>query len=239
MKKIKVKAVLSNLRVGETPIYRMIPENVTKVYETEFLERISAKMGQDVVQGRYWLDAFRDVLFQGLAKNESFELSFLNAKLHVTGSLSKSAEQPTKLANPVKPRIYLKGPLAEALMEIDVENDTLTVVAVMYELMQDGASDVNRIEAADRRIVINGSKIKIDPAQEDNGVWLENIKTGVKVAEATITHSDSATCHCSFATLPEAGKYRLVLATRNGESADAYALAKVTRNVFVVNSTAV
>ena len=235
MKEIKVKATLSNLRVGETPNYRIIVKEPKKVDESEFLRRIAEKAGQDRIQGRYWLDAFRDVLFAALAENEAVDLNFLYAKLHVAGSLPAATEQPTREENPVRPRVFLKGELMDALAAFDVVNDTLTVAAILYEVMQDGASELNRIESTEARVVINGNAIRIDPAQEDNGVWLENPKTGEKIADGTVIHSDSATCHVTFPTLPATGKYRLVLATRDGNNPEEFALAKVTRNVTVIH----
>ena len=235
MKQIKVKAALSNLRVGETPNYRMIVKDPARIDEVEFLRRISLKTGQDRIQGRFWLDGFRDVLFDALAKNEAVDLNFLYAKLHVAGSLSAATEQPTKEENPVKPRVFLKGELMDALAAFDVVNDTLTVAALLYEVMQDGAAEQNRIESTEARVVINGSAILIDPAQADNGVWLEDLRTGLKVADGTVVHSDSATCHATFPTLPPTGKYRLVIATRDGNDPNEYTLAKATRNVTVIH----
>ena len=235
MKEIKVKATLSNLRVGERPNYRMIVKEPKKVDEVEFLRRIAAKAGQDRIQGRYWLDAFRDVLFAALADNEAVDLNFLYAKLHVAGSLPAATEQPTKAENPVRPRVFLKGELMDALAAFDVVNDTLTVAAILYEVMQDGASEQNRIESPTARVVLNGNAIRIDSAQEDNGVWLEDLKTGEKLADGTVIHSDSATCHVTFPTLPVTGKYRLVLATRDGNDPNEFSLAKVTGNVTVIH----
>ena len=235
MKEIKVKATLSNLRVGEKPSYRMTVKEPKRIDEVEFLRRISNVTGQDRIQSRFWLDAFRNVLFGALAENESVDLNFLYAKLHVAGSLAAATEQPTKDENPVRPRVFLKGELMDALAAFDVVNDTLTVAAILYEVQQDGVAEMNRIESATARVVINGNAIRIDSAQEDNGVWLEDPKTGLKVADGTVVHSDSSTCHVTFPTLPETGKYRLVIATRDGNDPNEFTLAKVTRNVTVIH----
>ena len=90
-------------------------------------------------------------------------------------------------------------------------------------------------QAPTARVVLNGNAIRIDSAQEDNGVWLEDLKTGEKLADGTVIHSDSATCHVTFPTLPATGKYRLVLATRDGNDPNEFSLAKVTRNVTVIH----
>jgi len=232
---IKCKAVLSNLSVGETPCYRLVPQDVKKIDEAEFLSRLAVKAGQDVVQARYWLDTFRDVFYSYLAENKAIDLNFLYGKLYVGGSLNSVTEQPTKETNPVKPRIFAKGELASAIAALDVVNDTLTVSALINEVMQDDASDRNRIEAANKRVVITGNGLKQDATQTDNGVWLENIDTGVKVATGVVSYSDASTIFVTFATLPATGRYKLVVATRNAEDAATYALAKLVRQVFVVN----
>lgn len=232
---ITTKAVLSNLRRGESPCYRLVPTNVTHITEKEFLERLSAAASQDPAQARYWLDTFRDQLFRLMAQNCAVDTGFLFAKLNVRGSVASATEQPTRQANPVEGVVYFKGDIAAAIRAIDVVNETLTVDAILYEVMQDGASDTNRIESADVRVVVNGARIKEDPNQSDNGVWLEDIVTGEIVSQGTVTYSDSSTCYVTFATLPPTGRYRLAIATRDGEDPETYSLAKVTRIVQVVN----
>ena len=81
--------------------------------------------------------------------------------------------------------------------------------------------------------VINAKNCRIDPSRADEGVWLEKAD-GTVAAVGEVTYSDASTVYAKFATLPETGVYTLVLATRNGESADAYAVARATRRVQVV-----
>lgn len=233
MDKLVSKSVLTKLPVGERTLYRLIPSNPQHIGEEEFLRYLAEEMGQTQTQGRYWLDTFRNLLFRLLSENADIDLGFLLAKLYVGGSIESISDQPTKEKNPVRGRVFFKGDFAERLKAIEVVNDTVTVAALLYELLQDGCTEQNRIESATARVVINGSNIKLDANQDDNGVWLENATTGVKVAEADVSYSDSSTCYCTFPELPPTGKYRLVLATRNGENPEEYALAKVTRNVYV------
>ena len=233
MDPIKVKAVMSTLPVGEKTLYRLVVTEPHHVGEDEFLQTLAEEMGQTQTQGRYWLDSFRNLLFRLLSENADVDLGFMSAKLYASGSIESISDQPTKEKNPVRGRIFFKGQFAEKLKALDVVNDTATVAAILYEVMQDGLADQNRIESTTARIVANGSNIKLDPEQEDNGVWLENASTGVKVAEATVSYSDASTCYFTFPTLPATGKYKLVIATRNGESPEEYAIVKLTRNVFV------
>lgn len=238
MGKIPVWAVLSSMKVGDIPVYRLVTKNGKKLTEAEFLVLLSQKIKQSPEEARYWLDSFREVLFALLSENTSVDLGFLFAKLYIGGTIASLTDQPTKEKNPVLPRIYFKGDFAERFKQYEVVNETQTVNAILYELMQDGASDVNRIESATARIVANCNEAKIDPNQADNGVWLEKLKTSVKVCDASISYSDSSTCYFTFPELPASGTYRLVIATRNGENPDEYGLAKLTRNVFVLNEEA-
>ena len=163
---ITTKAVLSNLRRGESPCYRLVPTNVTHITEKEFLERLSAAASQDPAQARYWLDTFRDQLFRLMAQNCAVDTGFLFAKLNVRGSVASATEQPTRQANPVEGVVYFTGEI---------------------------------------------------------------------VSQGTVTYSDSSTCYVTFATLPPTGRYRLAIATRDGEDPETYSLAKVTRIVQVIN----
>ena len=230
---IRTKAVMTRPPVGERTLYRLVVVDPHYIGEDEFLQLMAAEMGLSQTQSRYWLDTFRDLLFRLLSENADVDLGFLLAKLHVTGSIASLGDQPTKKDNPVVGRIFFKGDFAAQLKAIDVVNDTETVDAALYEVQQDGVDEQNSIESEEARIVSNGSNIKIDAEQSDNGVWLEKDTTGVKAAEATILYSDASTCYFTFPTLPPTGKYKLVIATRNGESPEKYALMKLTRNVYV------
>lgn len=235
MKEIPVSAVLSHMSVGEVPAYRLVPKDARKLTEAEFLDLLSQKIKQSPEETRYWLDSFRELLFAQLSENTAVDLGFLFSKLYVGGTIPSLSAQPTKEGNPVLPRIYFKGEFTDRFRQYEVVNETLTVATILYEVQQAGVAELNRIESTTARVVMNVSKGKIDPNQPDNGVWLESLKTGVKVADAEIDYSDMSTCYCRFPTLPTTGKYRLVLATRNGENPDEYGLVKVTRNVYVVN----
>ena len=230
---IKAKAVLTKLPVGERTLYRLVAIDPHRVTEGEFLQLLATDMGQTESQGRYWLDSFRNLMFRLLKENAEIDLGFLMAKLYIGGSIESIGDQPTRESNPVRGRVVFKGEFAKRLKGMEVVNDTVTVAAILYELLQDGLQDQNRIESETARVVVNGSNIKIDPAREDEGIWLESLSTGVKVADATVSYSDSSTCYFTVPELPPTGKYRLVVATRNGENPDDYALAKVTRNVYV------
>lgn len=232
---IPIKAILNSVKPGETPDYHLLAKNPRHVQEDEILRRLMTKTGRDAPAERYWMDTFQGILYDALAANETVDCGFLYAKLYPTGTIPSLTAQPTKEANPVRGRVFFKGPFAQRLAAIELVNETQTVNPLIYEVQQDGVNGLNRIESSTARIVINVNRAKVDPAQDDNGVILEDLKTNAKVAEATIIHSDSSTCHITFPTLPATGKYRLVILTRDGKNPDEYVLARATRNVEVVN----
>ena len=232
---IPIKAVANTVRPGEEPDYRLLAKDPRHVPENELLRRLTEKSGFDASKGRYWMDNFQTTIFDALAANETVDCGFLYAKLYPSGTIPSLTAQPTKEANPVRGRVFFKGEFAKRLAAIELVNETQTVNPIIYELQQDGVDGLNRIESATARIVINVNRAKVDPAQVDNAVILEDPKTNAKVAEATVAYSDSSTCHVTFPTLPATGKYRLVILTRDGENPDEYVLARATRLVDVVN----
>lgn len=233
--KIPIKAELVNIGPEGEPRYRLRAKRSKFVEEGIVLERLSSKSGMGKSHCRFMMDSVRDVLYEGVAANETLDFGFMYAKLYPTGTIASLTAQPTKSENPVKVRVFFKGALARKVAALDLFNETQTVNLIIYEVAQDGVKDLNRIESNTARIVMNVNCGKIDSEQEDNGVWLEDPNTGVKVADATISYSDHSVCFFTFPTLPPTGKYRLVIETRNGESPDEYVLARATRNVNVIN----
>ena len=63
-------------------------------------------------------------------------------------------------------------------------------------------------------------------------MWLEDLKTGERKADAEISAASLIEVTCAFPSLPPAGRYRLVVATRTGNGAD-YKLRTATREVTV------
>ena len=232
---ISVKAVMNSVGSGETPDYHLLAKDPRHVPENELLRRLAEKSGFDASKGRYWMDNFQCTLFEALAANETVDCGFMYAKLYPTGTIPSLTAQPTKEANPVKGRVFFKGEFANRLAALELVNETKTINPIIYEIQQDGVDGLNRIESTTARVVINVSRAKVDPAQDDNGVILEDPKTNAKVAEATVVYSDSSTCHVTFPTLPATGRYRLVILTRDGEDPEEYVLAHATRLVDVVN----
>lgn len=228
------------VRAVSSPIggYRLNVINAQKVREGAIIARMAQISSKEPAQVRYWLDILRQAMLAELAQNHVVNLGFASARLIVRGSLKSANDQPTPENNPIAVSMNFLGDIAEVVRAYEVVNCTLTVPAVMHELMQNGASGRNRIESTSATIVINGERIEIDPNAPDEGIWLEHTVSGTKVATATVTVSTHTGAEFTFGTLPATGQYQLVLATRDGENPEEYAPKRLTRKVFVKNGGA-
>jgi hypothetical protein len=233
MDKLLCKTQLSNLGSGETPIFMLKPENVVEMTESEFLTTFARILGWSTAKARFALDAYGQAILDALSANKYVQAGPFNAKLAVKGSLQSMTEQPNKINNPVVANITAAGALKDALSLIEVVNNSEVVAAAIYEVMQAGASGVNRIESADGVITITGTGLMLDLNAADEGVWLADKNTGAVVKNADVSYSDHGVIRCAFnaASFPEDGQYRLVVATRDGDATKS--VRTVTRLVQV------
>lgn len=236
MKTVNATTVMSNLRPGEASCFRLVPQVTKRVEQGEVVSRLAKQMQSTQSKARYWLDGIGEVLLDSLAKNESVDTGFLKAKLYIQGSVDSASAQPTKEDNPVTAKIVPSGRIAELLARLSVDNVTVTVVAQLYDVMQDNASGVNRIENCVDRVVATGSNVAINPDAEDEGVWLEDSAGALAGVKATVSYSDASVAYFTFASLPESGTYKLVYATRGGKSAAEAGVKRLVRNVVVANN---
>ena len=81
-------------------------------------------------------------------------------------------------------------------------------------------------------VSITGRDLAPSVDAADEGVWLEDLKTGERKSVAEISASSLIEVTCAFPSLPPAGRYRLVVVTRAGNGAD-YKLVTATREVAV------
>lgn len=215
---LEFKAVPSNLGKGESALYRLVPAGVQTVKTAEFLPAFANELDIPVSRAQYFMDVFAKNLVETVMERKTVDLGWMTARLVIEGSLQNMTEQPTTKANPVRIRITFKGSIDEALKGIILKNVSKMVEATLHEIMQDGASGVNRIEN-ENVIVINGKGMAQNASAADEGVTLE--KDGVIVAKAQVSYSDDTTIKAQFELGSEitAGVYDLAIYTRAGKSA--------------------
>ena len=126
-------------------------------------------------------------------------------------------------------------PLRKSLSAAVPENVIATGLTCLVSSVMDSVTKQLSEIIGTNRVLIEGRRLGISPDNPDEGVWLEDHKTGKIVATATVERSDSQTIDCVFTepTLP--GSYTLVVSCRNGASETlAPAIARV-KGVVVLN----
>jgi len=232
METLSCKTQLSNIGTGTTPIFMLKPENVTEMTEAQFLAKLATILGWNEAKARFALDAYGQAVLDALSANKLVQAGPFVAKLAVRGSLPTMTSQPNKIDNPVVANITASGALANILKQITVVNNAEVVAAAIYEVMQNGASGVNRIESTTGQIVITGTGLAIDLNAADEGVWIANKDTGAVVKTLSVSSADHGAIRCTIPSLPATeGQYRLVIATRDGDTSKS--VRTVTRMVQV------
>jgi len=233
METLRCKTQLSNLSSGSSPFFMLKPEDTTEMAEPEFLAAYASALGWSQAKARFALDAYSQVILDALSANRYVNAGPFTAKLAVKGSLDSMTAQPTKEANPVVANIRASGNLAARLRQITVVNAADVIAAAIYELMQDNASGLNRIENTTDTVIVTGTGLQLNAAATDEGVWLADPTTGVVAKTGTVNYSDHGVIKCKFTTLPVTGQYRFTIATRDGDPSKS--VRTLTRLVQVVN----
>lgn len=231
-KSMNVKAIASNLRVGEGTHYRLIIDGVEVVKSEQFMNRFAAAIRTPTSEAQFTIDTFFSTIVDILMEAKRINLPFMSASLSVGGSVKSMTDQPTKSANPVLVNIAIKGTPAEKLAAIELKNVTITIDATLHEVEQIGASGVARIEN-ENDIVVTGKGLMINAGAEDEGMWLE--KDGIVKKMAEVKSSDHNEARGNFGALDGIanGVYELCVATRDGKSA-AEAPARILKRKVTV-----
>ena len=107
------------------------------------------------------------------------------------------------------------------------------VEASLLSLQQAGEDALNRLSAANAEVYCTGNMLYIDPAKEDEGVWLLDSRNRIVAKLALVSSTTTSVVFRTPAALPEDGQYKIMIQTRNGESDDEYTVATLVRNVTV------
>ena len=231
-KSMNVKAIASNLRVGEGTHYRLIVDGVEVVKSEEFMNRFAAAIRTPTSEAQFTIDTFFATVVDILMEAKRINLPFMSASLSVGGSVKSMTDQPTKSANPVLVNIAIKGTPAEKLAAIELKNVTITIDAALHEVEQIGASGVARLEN-ENDVVVTGKGLMLNAGADDEGMWIE--KDGIVKKMAEIKGSDHNEVRGNFGSLAdvENGVYDLCVATRDGKNA-ADAPARVLKRKITV-----
>lgn len=232
MKEIEVKSVPSTFKKGGKQCHQLFPKHVKPMKADEFIARFAAALGKSKADARYINDLHGQTFAEALAANKSVNTGTLRGFLVIGGSVANPAAELSKEENPVMACFVPMGELKDAVSEFVAVNVTETIEAILYTVQYDGSESLNTIEGTGTTVA-TGVGIKLTPANPDEGVWLEDMDGTVVTEKATVTLNDTNLIEFAFAELPAPGTYRLVIATRDGGSAEDLGITRLVRNVIV------
>lgn len=231
MKEIEVKSIPSTFKKGGKQCHQLFVKHSKPMQAAEFIARLAERLGKSKADARYINDIHGQVLSTSLAENKAVNTGTLRAFLTIGGSVSEPTAALTPEENPVYACILPLGELKEAVRDFVAVNVTETIEAILYTVQYEGSAATNTIEG-NGTLISTGVGLKLTD-KADEGVWLEDADGIVVTEKATITKNDTNLIECSFADLPPAGNYRLVIATRDGGDADKLGITRVVRKVVV------
>lgn len=234
MDAIKVKAVLSNLKKGGRACYQLHVRDPKPMSQEEFIALFAKQLGKPKAEARYISDVHGQCFCAAIMQNKVVNTGSLRGRLQARGSIPTANAPLDPERNPIVASIVAAGELKACVADVVALNDTSTVEAVLYTVQYEDAPGLNTIEGTGL-VRINGRGLRLDPENADEGVWLEGEDGILATDRAVVAQNDENVIDCSFAELPPAGTYRLVILTRNGAPKDEYTVTRLDRLVKVVN----
>lgn len=214
---IRFKTVLSSLKKGEKPCYRAVVNHNGTVYLDEIARNAAARVGMDEAVMRFNAELFFAQVAEEMKGGNRVEVENLfSGGIAVTGTFAGANAPWDKSKNALVPYFFAKGGMRQALDSATAVNVTEGNHAILKRVL-DTVSKVDGVITNQPNVTVylSGTSLLLNAAASDEGVWLED-KDGTVVAKATVVGSTSTTVDCTFATLPDDGEYKIVVATRGG-----------------------
>ena len=217
----------------DKPLYRAsVPTNRLLGHD-ELSERLAERTQMDTAFWKYCLDVLTNEIDTQLLEGNRVNLGRFSTCLSIRGTFKSEDEEFDPNKHQLITTVRILDPLKSALASIVPENVTNGLSCTVAAVMDSVTKRLSEISSTNR-VLIQGQRLGISPDNPDEGVWLENPKTGEIVATAMVERSDSQTIDCVFAEPPEPGTYTLVVSCRNGARESLRPAVAKTKNVVVV-----
>ena len=199
--------------------------------DAELQEALAAASGAKVEFVRYLEELRRGIIEKALRDGKKVFVNGIAVMSGLRGSFS-SVDGPF---NPQKHKLavtsYTYGDFQDCLKGVVPENAVKGGTPTLSRINENGQDD--EVIVGGEELTITGRDLAPAADAADEGVFLVSLKTGERVAKATVTSSNLVEVVCQFAELPPAGRYRLVVATRCGLGGE-YRVVEAGREVEVV-----
>ena len=195
--------------------YRAVVQSKGIFGNEELADRLAERTKEDAIHWRYFLDVLSDEIEKQLLEGNRVNLGRLALSLAIRGSFASEDEEFDPSKHSLVTVVRTLKPFKDKLESVVPENITTGLTCRVDSAMDAVTKRLSEISGL-HRLLIQGLRLGISPDNQDEGVWLENPKTGKIVAMSRVERSDSQTIDCIFTELPEPGTYTLVVACRNG-----------------------
>jgi len=202
------------------------------IWTKEILAMEAAKrVGLTSIQANAFMDALNSVVCEGIATGNKVNFGPFSIGISMKGSLKVANDKFNSAKNALGVFFVPARALLRALADLEPENATVMDRPWLWEVGSSGIRALNVVKIG-ARVVANGTNIRIDLGQEDEGVWLESM-TGERLAKAEILTTEHTRLVCVFNGSVAPELCQLAVYTRDGGAANG-AVGVVRRRVKVV-----
>ncbi len=196
-------------------LYRASVQANGIVGHEELAELMAERTRQDASLWRYFLDVLGNEIDAQLLNGNRVKLGRLLTGFAIRGTFANEDDEFDPERHHLVATVQMLDPLREKMSAAVPENVTVGLTCMVSTVMDAVTKRLSEITGTDR-VLIQGRRLGVSPDNPDEGVWLEDPKTGETVATAMVERSDSQTIDCVFAEPPAPGTYTLVVGCRNG-----------------------
>ena len=199
--------------------------------DADLWEAMAKETGRDVDYIRYLEGVRRRAIIAALKSGKRVSVGGVALAATIKGTFDTIDGEFDPSRNELAVTGFTYGDFQDALDGCAVENVVKGGRPILNRVVEIG-QDEDEVFVTGENVSITGRDLAPSADEADEGVWLEDLKTGEVRSAAEIAASSLIEVTCAFPSLPPAGRYRLVVATRAGNGAD-YKLLTATREVTV------
>ena len=202
--------------ITDKALYRANVQTNGTIGRDELAERLAERTKQSASLWRYFLDALSDEIAAQMLAGYRINLGQISTGFAIRGSFMSEDEAFDPERHQLIATVRTLDPLKSAMSAVLPENVTLGLSCSVAAVMDAVTKRLSEITGTNQ-LLIQGQRLSISPDNPDEGVWLEDPKTGEIVAMSTVERSDDQTIDCVFTEPAAPGTYTLVVSCRNGE----------------------
>ena len=204
--------------VGESPSWRGQVIKNGSVGSAQIVAEVADELGMDAINVLNVIRTTDKMIIAHIRRSETVNMELAGFNINLIGSFDGSDATFDLNRNMLRVSTYAKPVLRDCLKNVTPRNVTHGLRATIFSI-QDNVSKEEGVVTVASKILVAGTNIYMDPANDDEWCGLFT-KAGELVARATVLRNDSATADISFNELPEDGDYIFTIFARNGAPTD-------------------